>query len=279
VRVEILRTLAALGHSRRGEALALGLGDPAPTVRAEALQLAAQEPTDEVLGQLPRFLEEGVDIGLRQAALAVAGRIPGTQAASILRAWLDRLGAGNVDPRLVLDLTEAVRGRPEADLKSSLAAHDASHPLDDTLAGYRIALVGGRGTAGRTVFADKADVSCQRCHSVAGVGGTVGPALDGVGKRLRREDILESILKPNARIATGFEQAQITMRDGATHAGVVRRESDTELWVESLEDGVVRLAKSDIIRRARGLSAMPEGLGRMLTLRELRDLVEYLSGL
>jgi len=42
---------------------------------------------------------------------------------------------------------------------------------------------------------------------------------------------------------------------------------------------VVTVKKSDITERRKGLSAMPDGLADLLSPRELRDLVEYLSGL
>ncbi len=46
--------------------------------------------------------------------------------------------------------------------------------------------------------------SCQVCHVVDAVGGSVGPNLDRVGGRLTPEQIHESIINPNAVIAEGF---------------------------------------------------------------------------
>ncbi len=45
---------------------------------------------------------------------------------------------------------------------------------------------------------------CQACHVIGGVGGPVGPSLDGVGSRLVPEQIRESIINPNAAITEGF---------------------------------------------------------------------------
>jgi hypothetical protein len=44
-----------------------------------------------------------------------------------------------------------------------------------------------------------------------------------------------------------------------------------------VEDGLVKVAKDQIASRAKGLSAMPEDLGKAMTRRELRNLVEFLS--
>jgi hypothetical protein len=41
----------------------------------------------------------------------------------------------------------------------------------------------------------------------------------------------------------------------------------------------VKIPKSEITARDRGVSGMPEGFGEILSRRELRDLVAYLSGL
>ena len=84
---------------------------------------------------------------------------------------------------------------------------------------------------------------------------------------------------PNKAIAAGFENVLLTMKSGAIHAGLVKSETESELKLESPEDGLLTLVKADIASRQRGLSAMPEDLKQFLTPREVRDLVEFLSGL
>ena len=46
---------------------------------------------------------------------------------------------------------------------------------------------------------------CAACHDLEGSEGEVGPKLNGIGKRMDDAKIAESILKPNAVIADGFE--------------------------------------------------------------------------
>ena len=69
------------------------------------------------------------------------------------------------------------------------------------------------------------------------------------------------------------------LKGGASHSGLVKAESATELVLDSPEDGKLTLKKADIEKRIRGLSAMPEGMDKLMTRRELRDLVEFLAGL
>ena len=111
----------------------------------------------------------------------------------------------------------------------------------------------------------------------------VGPKLDGIGKRQTRAYLLESIVQPGAKLADGFETVVLTLRDGRTLAGTLKRESSSTLEVEVLDDtgtpAISRVARAEVAQRERGPSAMPEGLAELLTSFEIRDLVEYLASL
>lgn len=137
--------------------------------------------------------------------------------------------------------------------------------------------------AGGRIFREHPAVQCLRCHQVGADGGIVGPKLDGIGRRQTREQLLESIVWPNRRIAEGFETVALTLRDGSEAKGTVKAEKEGVLTVETtLDDGTAAtrtIRTLDISRRERGPSAMPEGLAESLSPRELRDLVEYLATL
>ena len=156
---------------------------------------------------------------------------------------------------------------------------DESSGTNDSLANFRETLFGGDAATGRKLFFERVDASCLRCHKVGWEGGDVGPNLTGLGKKQPREYLLESIVSPNAKIATGFESVTLTMKNGATHAGAVKQETAEWLELNSPEDGFLQLAKKDIAERQRGLSGMPEGFGQTLSKRDLRDLVEFLANL
>lgn len=119
----------------------------------------------------------------------------------------------------------------------------------------------------------------MRCHKAAGEGGEVGPDLTKLGAGKSREYILESIVYPNKNIAAGFENVLVTMKDGSIYAGLIKSETDAEIEVNSPEDGILKLKKADIKERQRGLSGMPEELRQVLTKQDLRNLIEFLSGL
>lgn len=42
-------------------------------------------------------------------------------------------------------------------------------------------------------------LGCKGCHQLAGEGGTLGPAFDGVGSRLKEKDIREQLTNPKAK--------------------------------------------------------------------------------
>jgi len=45
-------------------------------------------------------------------------------------------------------------------------------------------------------------LGCKGCHQIAGSGGTLGPALDGVGTRMNEKDLRQQLINPKAKNAT-----------------------------------------------------------------------------
>src|SRR5205814_1361597 len=119
---------------------------------------------------------------------------------------------------------------------------------------------------------------CQRCHKLDGQGGEVGPPLNGVGKQTR-DYLLEAIVAPSKAIAKGYESVLITTLDGKSVSGVLKGEDAKEVRLMTAEAKLVTVQKKDIDDRRATKSAMPDDLVGKLSKRELRDLVEFLSGL
>jgi quinoprotein glucose dehydrogenase len=160
-----------------------------------------------------------------------------------------------------------------------LQKFDRARPASDDLRSFRECLEGGQAPEGRRIFVERQDVYCIRCHKINGEGGDAGPDLTGIGARKSREYILESITYPNKQIAAGFEGVVLTMKDHNIYAGTLKKETETMIDLLSPEDGPIQVKKADIEKRERGQSGMPEELRQVLSKRDLRNLVEYLSGL
>ena len=174
-------------------------------------------------------------------------------------------------------LLNAAAARPA--LKPLVAKWEAALPkaAENDLNPWKVCLTGGNADDGKKVFLEKAEVSCVRCHKINAEGGEVGPELTGVVGRKDREYVLRSILYPNSEIAQGFESLLVTLKNGTTYGGIIKAETPDELQILSPEDGPLKLKKSDIVSREKGLSGMPEGFGTILTKQELRNLVEFLA--
>jgi quinoprotein glucose dehydrogenase len=198
--------------------------------------------------------------------------------------WLDRLIAGRAPAEISLDLIEAAARRKEPEFGARIKQFESSRRRDDPLAPYREVLSGGDLERGMTLFTSKAAVECLRCHKVPGAGGEttggeVGPELSGIGARLSRAELLESILNPNKQIAQGFESVVLSTGDGKVHTGILRGEDANEVRLITAEGKIVVVPKDQIEERNRGPSAMPADVAAKLSKPELRDLIEYLASL
>jgi quinoprotein glucose dehydrogenase len=278
VRVETLRALATLKDERLEKGTKLALADRDSRLRTEGRRVLAQLRPAEALTSLGKALEEGPTIE-QQGAFRILGEMEGKGPAGLLAKSLDRLLNGTVPPEAHLDLIEAAERHPTAQIKGKLARYEASQRKGDRFGKWRESLVGGDAESGRRIFLYKNEVYCQRCHKVNGAGGEVGPDLTGIGTRQKRDYLLESIINPNAQIAKGFETVVLTLTNGTTRTGVLKKEDAREVHLMSAEGKLIVVPKSRIEDRQTGKSSMPEDLVKHLTRSEVRDLVEFLASL
>ena len=274
VRLEALKALASLNDSRLPDVVKIAATDSDANLRKEAASLQTKLNPGNALAQLIQALTSG-SVAEQQAALVALGSQSGAD--TVLARQLDILLAGKLRRELELDLLEAATKRGTPGLKSRIDRFNASRDPKDKLAAYRESLYGGDAATGKRIFYERQEVACFRCHKIQGEGGEVGPDLSGIGSRKPREYLLESIVSPNAQIAAGFENVVVTLKNGASYAGQLKVETDAELTINAGEDGLVKVKKTDVKSRERGLSSMLEELGNVLTRRELRDVVEFLA--
>lgn len=278
VRVEALRALSSFKAARLNDAVKLALADKEESLRNEATKIQARLKPSDAAGRLRDTLAGG-STGEKQAAFAALATMPGSAADDLIAQSLDKLLAGQLAPELQLDVLAAAAQRQSREVKDRLTKFERARPAADELRSYRECLAGGNAEEGRKIFRERAEVFCLRCHKVNGEGGEAGPDLTGIASRKSREYILESIIYPNKQIAQGFESVVLTLNNGTTYAGILKRETDAEIEILSPEDGPVTAKKSEIKTRERGPSAMPEELRQVLSKQDLRHLVEFLGSL
>ena len=132
---------------------------------------------------------------------------------------------------------------------------------------------GGDPVQGQNVFENQG--ICMKCHQGNRGGGDAGPSLENIARLRRPEEILHSVLEPNAEVVTGYGIAAITLKDGTTIAGTPMSENDTTLFMKTPTGETEEIAKDTIDSRTPAVSAMPPMTG-ILSKQDLRDLMAYL---
>ena len=187
------------------------------------------------------------------------------------------LRKGRVAAEIQLDLIEAVEKQNNPQLMEKIQAYQDSKDASNPIAAYSEALYGGNPERGGRVFYTHEGAQCVRCHSIFELGGNAGPGLMGVGARLSREKLLESMIAPSAAYAAGYEVVNLKIKDGTSVAGYLQTENSQSLSIKVGEE-VTQVARNDIESRTSIPSSMPP-MGSILTKRELRDLVAALASL
>ncbi|GHB76998.1 DUF7133 domain-containing protein [Persicitalea jodogahamensis] len=119
---------------------------------------------------------------------------------------------------------------------------------------------------------------CVACHSIDKGEVMKGPFMGQIGSIMNRQQIAESILKPNASISQGFATVMITAKGDRTFMGFVTEESADQLVLRDIAGQVSYIKASDILtRKEMENSMMPEGLANALSYEEFASLITFLS--
>jgi putative heme-binding domain-containing protein len=138
--------------------------------------------------------------------------------------------------------------------------------------------VAGDAARGRALFTGLASLSCRNCHQVGGTGGQAGPALDQIGKKYNRAQLLESILEPSKTIEEKYVTYQVVTTDGVPLTGVVTERTAEGIVLRDAENKMVRLKHAEIEESTRQRqSLMPEGALSELTAQQAADLLSFLE--
>jgi len=142
----------------------------------------------------------------------------------------------------------------------------------------------GDSEEGKKLFWDTSSpVACGKCHTVNDQGGKVGPNLTGIGAVYPLKFFIKAILDPSADIATGFETVMVATTDRQFITGLVVSETKDQLVVMDPRDKdgkVTTIPKDKITRRAvQPLSMMPGNFAEIMTVKQLHNILAYLTTL
>ncbi|EAZ80539.1 DUF7133 domain-containing protein [Algoriphagus machipongonensis] len=138
-----------------------------------------------------------------------------------------------------------------------------------------VADIKGDPVKGKALFTSQ---GCIACHSIEKGQVMKGPFMGQIGSIMNRDQITESIMKPNASISQGFASFMIQTNDDKSYMGFITAESADELTLRDITGKATTLEKKNIkSRKELENSIMPAGLANSLSFEELASLVTYLQ--
>lgn len=279
IRAESLKALAAMGDAQIGDAIKIAIADKDKRVRVAGIDLIPKLNISKDL--MVSLLSDVINTKTteeKQAALLTLGTLPVQNSQKVFDDLLQKMSAGKLPSDVYLELSEAIDSAGSQELTTKLEAIRGRLSPDSVNAAYAGSLNGGDPDKGRSIFFRNQSAQCIRCHSYDDRGGNAGPRLNGVAARLTREQLLESLIKPSARLAPGFGTVTLQMKDGKTIIGTLNGETNSSITVKTGENKNEVISKDKVSKRTDAPSSMPD-MKLVLSKKEIRDVVSWLAGL
>lgn len=279
VRREALKSLTAIQSTEIGAAITIALQDKEKEVRATALDLLPKTQIGKPT--MVKLLEEVVQtksVEERQAALTTLGGLPAADTKLTFEKFLTLLENKKLPVEVNLELGDAITATNSPELKQRFQAINSKSSSDTLQASYAGALLGGNEDRGEWIFYSHQAAQCVRCHSLGDYGGNAGPRLNGVATRLTRQQLLEALINPDARIAPGFGTVSLELSNGKKINGILQEESTEWLKLKIGDKPDTTIMKKAVVVRKEGASSMPP-MRLLLSKKEIRDVVSFLSKL
>lgn len=241
VRLAAIRALEGQTDLETWRELVSGFGRESPTVRRAIIEGLLSRPTRTEL--LLDQIEHG----------------------AIRAGELDRPSTD----QLLKHPQEAIRNRARG-LVDAGVSRDRQAVLEQFQAALELSADPQRG---RDVFSRQ----CATCHRVAGHGIDVAPDISDSRTKTARQ-ILTDILQPNRAIDNNYISYTLVDSEGRVLTGILTAETATSITLKQPEGKVQTLLRSQIEElRSNGVSLMPEGLEKNVSVQEMADLVAFIK--
>jgi uncharacterized repeat protein (TIGR03806 family) len=150
--------------------------------------------------------------------------------------------------------------------------------LGDRIDAETILALTGSVERGRRLYEEGTTAQCKSCHVFGNGPQRMGPDLEKIGAKLKRAELLDSILTPSRKIDPEFLGYLVLMNTGETHTGTIVRPNDEEIVVRTAAQEEARLPRDNVLDLvAQEISLMPTGLAGAMTAQELADLLAFLE--
>ncbi len=185
-----------------------------------------------------------------------------------------------IESSLITDLaTSIIQSRNEAVRKEAAnyistitkKAADKKIPTLASLASFKTNAI-----AGKKVFTNY----CILCHQANEIGYDFGPNLSEIGSKLPKLSLLDAIVHPSAGIGFGYEGWDLATKDGGNFSGIITSKTDQDIEMKFPGGGKLNFKTKNIKSLTQmKQSMMTEGLYKQMSLQDMANLLEYLSGL
>jgi putative heme-binding domain-containing protein len=178
-------------------------------------------------------------------------------------------------PEFGVEEVVATKEEPKVDLEKirNQKGQIGKSSIEDIM--LAMAKLPGDAVKGKALFTQQ---GCIACHSITKGETMKGPFMGQIGSIMNREQIAESILKPNASISQGFATVLVTAKGNKSYTGFITEESATKVVLRTIAGEVFTIKASDILSRKEiETSMMPDGLANALSYEEFASLITFLS--
>jgi putative heme-binding domain-containing protein len=154
------------------------------------------------------------------------------------------------------------------------AGEGSMHPSAWDLKKKSVRWPGGDAHRGGQIYQE---LGCAYCHEGPR---SLGPSLRGMGTRLSRELLFESVLYPHWQVPDSYRTTVVVTRDGMKYDGTILHEGPEMLLLQTGSETTVRLYRNEIFQRYKSRhSLMPAGLIDQLASPDLAALDAFLGDL
>lgn len=275
VKIAALQALKTLNYHAIEPLIQKSMKDENADVRAAALAaLDGSDLSTTALNDITTAIFSKGSVVEQQQLLNLIKQFPASKTEAILTQLTDRLIRKELNSGIALELGEAVAASKVPALIQKFATFNKTSEGDN----FAELQHGGNASNGRRYFFNNNAGECIRCHVVNGQGGEVGPDLSNIGSTLSREELVEALVLPSARLAPGFGMVMLTLSDGTSAAGILTAEDKDELTLKTAEAEPLHIPVARITKRDNVPSSMPD-MSKIMSRHEIRDVVEFLSTL
>ncbi len=270
-RQDAIRLLVHVSWEAAAPALEKLLGEGHPQeVRIAAVQALSAHRRPEVADLLMKPWKTYLP-ALRREVLEAMSRQPDRIDRLLAAVEEGKLAGGELGPALIRQLTGHANPQIRDRAKKLLQAPEERQQVLDR---YKPA-VAAAGDAGRGH--DVFQKNCASCHRVAGVGTNIGPDVsDTLSKS--KEQLLTDVLDPSRAIDNNYVNYVVRTKSGAIFSGFIAVQTASSLTLrrgENQEDVVLRADIEEM--RSSGVSVMPEGVEKNVTVEQMADLLAFLK--